>query len=70
MPAFPVMEASSEYFGVARAQVTADVSFSFLISHCGSYVNAQYTATFLNLQASQPLSKGYNFSCNFQVTSP
>jgi hypothetical protein len=68
-PVFPASSQRSEYFGVASAQVTADVSLTFLVSHCGSYINAQYTTNFLGFQSSHPLSKGYNFSCNVQVSS-
>ncbi|MDA4112815.1 MAG: hypothetical protein OK474_02095 [Thaumarchaeota archaeon] len=68
-PVFPASSERSEYFGVASAQVTADVSLTFLVSHCGAYVNAQYTTNFLGIQSSHPLSKGYNFSCNVQVSS-
>lgn len=69
VPVFPISQTSSGYFGASQGTVTADVSLTFLISHCGSYVNAQYTATFLGLQSTQPISKGYDFACNFQVTS-
>lgn len=68
VPVFPT-QTSSDYFGVVQAQVTADVSLTFLASHCGSYINAQYTATYLGVQTTHPLSKGYNFSCDVQVTS-
>jgi hypothetical protein len=69
VPVFPASSQKSEYFGVSSAQVTADVSLTFLVSHCGSYINAQYTTSFLGVQSSHPISKGYNFACNVQVSS-
>jgi hypothetical protein len=69
VPVFYLDQTSSAYFGTAHAQVTADVSLTFLLFHCGSYINAKYTQSFLGFQSSQPISQGYNFACNFQVSS-
>jgi hypothetical protein len=68
VPVFPSSQ-TSEYFGVARAQVNADVSLTFLLVHCGSYIDAQYTQSFFGFKSSHPISQGYNFACNFNVNS-
>jgi hypothetical protein len=64
VPVFPATSQSGNFFG-ATYQVSADVSMSFLVSHCGSYVNAHQSATLGGISISHPISKGYNFSCHY-----
>jgi hypothetical protein len=66
VPVFPMTSRSGSFFG-ASYSVDADVSLSFLISHCGSYVNAHQSASLGGITITHPISKGYNFSCNFSV---
>jgi hypothetical protein len=68
VPVFPETSQSGSFFG-ATYQVSADVSLSFMSSHCGSYVNAHSTASLGGISITHPISKGYNFSCNFQTKS-
>ena len=45
VPVFPYTAASGSAFGVASVRVTADVSLTFLLFHCGSFINAQVTVS-------------------------
>src|SRR5712692_8128112 len=51
VPVFPYTAASGSAFGVASVRVTADVSLTFLLFHCGSFINAQITGL-------SPVSRG------------
>jgi hypothetical protein len=64
VPVFPMTSQSGSFFGASYA-VDADVSLSFLATHCGSYVNAHESATLGGVTITHPTSSGYNFSCNF-----
>jgi len=67
VPVFPVTSQSGSFFG-ASYQVDADVSLTFLISHCGSYVNAHSSASFGGITITHPISNGYNFQCSFSTS--
>jgi hypothetical protein len=67
VPIFPTSSQSGNFFG-ASYQINADVSLSFLVSHCGSYVNAHSSASLGSITITHQISKGYNFSCNFSTS--
>ncbi|HYB03106.1 MAG TPA: hypothetical protein VED17_01500 [Nitrososphaerales archaeon] len=67
VPIFPMSSQSGNFFG-ATYQVDADVSLSFLVSHCGSYMNAHSSASLGSITITHQISKGYNFSCNFSTS--
>jgi len=67
VPVFPTTSQSGNFFG-ATYQVDADESFSFLMSHCGSYMNAHSSASLGSITITHSISKGYNFSCNFSTS--
>ena len=64
VPVFPYTAASSSAFGVASVKVTADVSLTYLLFHCGSFINAQVTSSIGGFAGSVPISQGYTFTCN------
>ncbi len=64
VPVFPYTAASGSAFGVASVKVTADVSLTFLLFHCGSFINAQVTGSIGGFAGSVPISHGYTFTCN------
>ena len=64
VPVFPYTAASGSAFGVASVRVTADVSLTFLLFHCGSFINAQVTGSIAGFAGSVPISQGYTFTCN------
>ena len=68
VPVFPMTSQSGSFFG-ASYSVNADVSLSFLATHCGSYVNARESANLGGIQLTHPISKGYNFACNFSTSN-
>jgi hypothetical protein len=67
LPVFPYSQSSSWFYGVGKTTVKADVSLTFLLFHCGAYVNANSTSTLLGVRSTSPASKGYNFNCNFRI---
>ncbi len=68
LPVIPHTQSSSWFYGLGNNTVEADVSLTFLLVHCGAYINANSTSTVLEVGASSPGPKGYNFNCNFRVT--
>ncbi len=63
LPFIPHTNSSGQFFG-AQYQTTADVSPTFLVFHCGSYVNSHFAAQLASgFSAFYHLSKGYTFSC-------
>jgi len=40
LPIFPYSQSSSWFYGVGNTTVKADVSLTFLLLHCGAYINA------------------------------
>jgi hypothetical protein len=68
VPIFHTTSDSGRFFG-ATYQVDADVSLTFLVAHCGSYINAHSSATLGGITITHPISSGYNFQCNFAVSS-
>ena len=68
-PIIPVSRSSSWFFGAGNTQTTADVSPTFLLLHCGAIVNAQSTNSLLGLNSTSQITQGYNFICNFKITS-
>ena len=64
VPVFPYTAASGSAFGVASVRVTADVSLTFLLFRCGSFINAQVTGFIAGFAGSVPISQGYTFTCN------
>jgi hypothetical protein len=68
VPIFPSKSQSGSFFG-ASYQVDADVSLSFLASHCGSYMNAHSSASLGSITITHQISRGYNFSCNFSTSN-
>jgi hypothetical protein len=67
VPVFPYSQSSSWFYGVGNTTVKADVSLTFLLFHCGAYINADLTSSLLGVGSTSPVSKGYNFNCNFRV---
>jgi hypothetical protein len=68
VPVFPTTSQSGSLFG-ATYQVNAEVSLTFLVSHCGSYVDAHSTLSAGGVQVVHPLSSGYNFQCSYSSSS-
>src|ERR1700676_691145 len=68
VPVFHTASDSGSFFG-ATYQVDADVSLTFLLTHCGAYVNAHQSATLGGIQITHPISSGYNFSCNYSTSN-
>ena len=68
-PIVPVSRSSSWFFGAGNTQTTADVSPTFLLLHCGAIVNAQASNSLLGFNSTSPVTQGYNFICNFRITS-
>ncbi|MBI3860192.1 MAG: hypothetical protein HY296_08210 [Thaumarchaeota archaeon] len=67
VPFVPYTRASGQYFG-AHYQVTADVSPSYYLTRCGSYINSQAAAQLASgFSGFYQLSRGYTFTCNFQA---
>ena len=64
VPVFPYTATSGSAFGIASVRVTADVSLTFLLFHCGSFINAQVRGSIAGFAGSVPISQGYNFTCN------
>jgi len=64
VPVFPYTAASGSAFGAASVKVTASVSLTFLLFHCGSFINAQVTGSIGGFVGSVPISQGYTFTCN------
>ena len=68
LPVIPYAQSSSWFFGAGNTTVKADVSLTFLLFHCGAYINAQTTSTLLGgVGSTSPSSTGYNFNCNFRI---
>jgi hypothetical protein len=67
LPIFPYSQSSSWFYGIGNTTVKADVSLTFLLLHCGAYINANSTSTLLGVGSTSPASKGYNFNCNFRI---
>lgn len=67
LPFFPSSQSSSWFYGAGNTTVKAEVSLTFLLFHCGAYINAESTSTLLGVGSTSPASKGYNFNCNFRV---
>jgi hypothetical protein len=67
VPVFPETSNSGNLFGVTYS-VNADVSLSFMASHCGSYANAHSTTSLGSVTITHKISNGYNFSCNFSTS--
>ena len=68
VPLFPMTSQSGSFFG-ATYGVDADVSLTFLATHCGAYVNARESGSFGGIQVTHPISSGYNFACNFSTSN-
>jgi len=68
VPVFHSTSDSGRFFG-ATHQVDADESLTFLLAHCGSYMNAHSTATLGGITITHQISSGYNFSCNFSTSN-
>jgi hypothetical protein len=67
LPVFPYSQSSSWFYGIGNTTVKADVSLTFLLFHCGAYINANSTSTLFGVGSTSPASKGYNFNCNFRI---
>jgi hypothetical protein len=68
VPVFHATSDSGRFFG-ATYQVDADESLTFLIAHCGSYMNAHSTATLGSIVITHQISHGYNFVCNLSTSN-
>jgi hypothetical protein len=67
VPFVPQTQASGQFLG-AHYQRTADVSPTYYLFGCGSYVNAQVSAGLASgYSGLYQLSKGYSFTCNFNT---
>src|SRR2546425_11562389 len=69
VPVFPYTAASSSAFGVATVKVTADVSLTYLLFHCGSFINAQVTGSIGGFAGARPISQGYTIKFNPRSSS-
>jgi hypothetical protein len=69
LPVFPYSQSSSWFFGAGNTTVKADVSLTFLLFHCGAYIDARSTSTILGVGSNSPSSTGYNFNCNFKIVA-
>jgi hypothetical protein len=67
LPVFPYSQSSSWFYGAGNTTVRADVTLTFLLFHCGAYINANSTSTVLGIGSTSPSSKGYTFNCNFRI---
>jgi hypothetical protein len=67
LPVFPYSQSSSWFYGAGNTTVKADVSLTFLVFHCGAYVNANSASTLFGVGSTSPVSKSYNFNCNFRI---
>jgi hypothetical protein len=67
LPVFPYSQSSSWFLGAGNTTVKADVSLTFLLFHCGAYIDATSTSTVLGAGSTSPVSKGYTFNCNFRI---
>ena len=65
VPFVPQTQASGQFLGT-HYQRSADVSPTYYLFGCGSYVNshimAQFTSSYTGLYQ---LSQGYSFTCNY-----
>ena len=68
VPVFHSTSDSGRFFG-ATYQVDADESLTFLVAHCGSYMNAHSSATLGSITITHQISSGYNFNCNFSTSN-
>jgi hypothetical protein len=68
VPVFPTTSQSGRFYG-ASYQVSADDSLSFVVAHCGSYMNAHSSASLAGITVTHQLSSGYNFKCNFSTSN-
>jgi hypothetical protein len=67
VPFVPQTQASGQFLG-AHYQRTADVSPTYYLFHCGSFVNAQLSAQLAaGYSGFYQLSKGYTFTCDFNT---
>ena len=67
VPFVPQTQASGNFLG-AHYQQSADVSPTFYLFHCGSYVNSRITAQLgSGYSGIYQLSKGYTFACNYNT---
>jgi hypothetical protein len=67
LPVVPYSESSSWFYGIGNTTVKADVSLTFLLIHCGAYIDAKTSSTVLGIASTSASSKGYNFNCNFKI---
>jgi hypothetical protein len=67
VPFVPQTLASGQFIGV-HYQRTADVSPTYYLFHCGSYVNSQLSAQLASgYTGFYQFSKGYTFTCNINT---
>lgn len=69
LPVIPYTQSSSWFYGAGNTTVKADVSLTFVLTHCGAYVDAKTTSTLLGVGSTSPSSTGYNFNCNFKIVA-
>ncbi len=66
-PFVPYTSASGSFLG-SHYQITADVSPSYYLFHCGSYINQQASASGQGYSSAYQLSQGYSFTCNYNTS--
>lgn len=67
VPFVPQTQASGQFLG-AHYQRSADVSPTYYVFHCGSYINSQLAAQIgSGYSGFYQLSKGYTFDCSFNA---
>ena len=65
VPFVPQTQGSGHFFSI-NYQRTADVSPTYYVFHCGSYINSQVATELGSGYAGfYQLSKGYTFTCNY-----
>ncbi len=65
VPFVPQTSSAGQFFG-SHYQTSADVSPSYYVFHCGSYVNSRFTAQLgSGFTGFYDLSKGYTFTCMY-----
>ncbi len=65
-PFVPYTSASGHILG-ASYRVTADVSPSYYLFRCGSYINHEATATAQGFSSMYQITQGYTFTCNYNT---
>lgn len=69
VPFVPQTQASGHFLG-AHYQETADVSPTYYLFHCGSYVNPRLSAQFgSGYTGFYQLAQGYTFTCDYSSGS-